>query len=552
LRRCGCPLCKAVRASARRPSGPGRALIRIYARNLLTAYRGVKAWFALTDRQVRRGLAKMAGGVVPIGKAAPTAYRSVQIADWLADWDDAAERGTKRYVGPHQVRVYGEAMGQAALLAKVKTPWNLRNRRAIEWAGRYVTPHMRDLAMETRGGLARLVRDGLDRGQSVRQVAREMRGLDSFAMSPRQAAALGKYRVGLEGAERRIGAALAENNGNMAAAGRALRGKAPKAWIRQVRDGRFDIDRRVAKEAGRKTRYRAEMIARTETARAVSEGTLEGYAEARVERVRWEAAGDSCDLCAGYDGTAYNRGEASGMIPAHPNCRCTWVFEEAKAPVAAVEMPVVEEPVEVPTLWKPAKNWDDAKRQFKERFGVTGVTHEGPRTTKYATKMLNEAADETARMLRNYPAFAEQYKSNPLEYVKFLSEKAGPRAPGKYVSGYYHGGIRALGIADDGLGKKAALRFGKDVWTVQDNYRGVWRHEFGHHVYHNVMDPSVRMEWNEFIKTAPVRKVSRYARTDRSEAFAESFSAYTHPDYKSGMLPKGIEDFLSDVLGAAL
>jgi len=342
-------VCKARR---RRASAAGRRLQAVYVRRLLDAYRGVKAWFALIDRAVRYGIEqqlllgrKPTPGRTPSWSAVPKFARAgmerkakaasgVSVVDWLVDWRCVEHKGVHKHIGPHQVRVYGDAMGVAAELGKIKTPWNLRNRRAIEWAGRYVTPHMRDLVLETRAGLARLVRDGLDRGQSMRQVARGMRRLESFAMNPRQASALGKYRVGLERVERRIGAALAENNGNMAAAGRALRGKMPKAWIRQVRDGRFDVDGRVAKEAGRKVRYRAEMIARTEMARAVSEGTLEGYAEARVERIRWEAAADACDVCAGYDGMVYSLGEGSGLLPEHVNCRCVWV-PETEAVVSA-------------------------------------------------------------------------------------------------------------------------------------------------------------------------------------------------------------------------
>jgi len=267
----------------------------------------------------------------------------VHIADWLVDWD-ATEAGARKYIGPHQVKVYGEAFGQAALLAKLKTPWNLQNRKAIEWSRRYVTPHMRDLVAETRLGIQRLITDGLERGLSVPQVAREMRRLESFSMNPGQARALGNYRTKLGAVQDRIGAALAESGGNAAEAGRLMRGKVPKAWIGQVRDGRFDVDGRVAKEAGRKARYRAEMIARTETSRAVSEGTLEGYAEAGVQMVRWEAAADACEVCAGWDGTVMTLAEGEGMIPEHSNCRCTWVPEEpAEAAVTPSEAAAEEE-----------------------------------------------------------------------------------------------------------------------------------------------------------------------------------------------------------------
>lgn len=38
--------------------------------------------------------------------------------------------------------------------------------------------------------------------------------------------------------------------------------------------------------------------------------------------------------------------------------------------------------------------------------------------------------------------------------------------------------------------------------------------------------------------------VSRYAGTNYEEALAESFCAYTDPDYKKGMLPKDVESFM--------
>jgi len=69
------------------------------------------------------------------------------------------------------------------------------------------------------------------------------------------------------------------------------------------------------------------MIARTETAKASSEGTLEGYKAADVGTVRFTAALDSCDICAGYDGNVYTLREGEGLIPVHPNCRCVWVPE---------------------------------------------------------------------------------------------------------------------------------------------------------------------------------------------------------------------------------
>ena len=256
-----------------------------------------------------------------LSKAGPV---NVQVVDWLADWECIRHEGAK-VVGPHQVRIYGEAMGKAAELAKLKTPWNLVNRRAVEWAGRNSALRVTAITEETRAAIRTIIRDGIERGISIPQIGRELRALPTFAMNERQAKALINYRRSLDATRFKIAGALQEANGSVKGAFVALKGAVPATWVKQVKDGAFDTSKRVAKEAAKKVRYRAEMIARTETAQAVSEGTLEGYREAGVEHVRWEAAGDPCEICASYDGYEYTRLEAGGLIPQHPNCRCTWI-----------------------------------------------------------------------------------------------------------------------------------------------------------------------------------------------------------------------------------
>ena len=90
---------------------------------------------------------------------------------------------------------------------------------------------------------------------------------------------------------------------------------------------------------------RAEVVARTETARAVSAGTDAGYAEAGIEQKEWNAAGDGCEFCRAMQGRRVSVGSAfldqgskldgvhGGSMdvdyadvdgpPVHPNCRCT-------------------------------------------------------------------------------------------------------------------------------------------------------------------------------------------------------------------------------------
>lgn len=80
--------------------------------------------------------------------------------------------------------------------------------------------------------------------------------------------------------------------------------------------------------------HRGRMIARTETIRAHNEGALNRYEDmsGRIEGVtivpEFTTAGDNnvCDECADLEGKTYDSfDEARGVIPRHPNCRCTFI-----------------------------------------------------------------------------------------------------------------------------------------------------------------------------------------------------------------------------------
>jgi SPP1 gp7 family putative phage head morphogenesis protein len=77
----------------------------------------------------------------------------------------------------------------------------------------------------------------------------------------------------------------------------------------------------------------AELIARTEANRAYNEGNLDALKQAGVERAQWLLASDACPVCVELAETAPGEklgkimpiDEASGELPAHPNCRCTFI-----------------------------------------------------------------------------------------------------------------------------------------------------------------------------------------------------------------------------------
>lgn len=77
---------------------------------------------------------------------------------------------------------------------------------------------------------------------------------------------------------------------------------------------------------------RSRLLARTEVIAAHAESKLNVYEDANIQGVglqsEWLTAGDDrvcpeCDAAAAQ--SPYTVNEAHGMIPLHPNCRCTWV-----------------------------------------------------------------------------------------------------------------------------------------------------------------------------------------------------------------------------------
>lgn len=75
---------------------------------------------------------------------------------------------------------------------------------------------------------------------------------------------------------------------------------------------------------------RARTIARTEIIRAHAEATLNMFERAGLAHVtvlaEWVTAGFGvCPDCQDMEGLTFTINEARGMIPLHPNCRCTWI-----------------------------------------------------------------------------------------------------------------------------------------------------------------------------------------------------------------------------------
>jgi len=104
-----------------------------------------------------------------------------------------------------------------------------------------------------------------------------------------------------------------------------------------------EIARTMTNIIGSLARSRASTIARTEIIYAHAEGQLDAFSRLGISRLgikaEWSTAGDDrvCPLCLPLEGQTFEIDEARGMIPLHPNCRCSWIPAEQDLPVPVPE-----------------------------------------------------------------------------------------------------------------------------------------------------------------------------------------------------------------------
>lgn len=104
--------------------------------------------------------------------------------------------------------------------------------------------------------------------------------------------------------------------------------------VRPVTDAQGNV-LRAGHARGLSRSSAAEIIARTEANRAFNEGNLDSLRQAEVNEVVFLLANDACEECRAVSeslpgqklGKTFSINQASGVIPVHPNCRCTWITE---------------------------------------------------------------------------------------------------------------------------------------------------------------------------------------------------------------------------------
>lgn len=176
----------------------------------------------------------------------------------------------------------------------------------VDWARQQAGALVRDVSMETRFAIRRIIEQAVHTGARPADTAKLLE--DIVGLTHRQAQAVKRFQ-----------------DAHLAAG-------TPQATM----------DRLVSRYADRLLRHRARMIARTETIRAANEGRRSQWrnnvAEGTILPERWErewvaivpSDGKTCRYCVGQDGQhapidgSYPNGDSGP--PGHPDCRCTEIL----------------------------------------------------------------------------------------------------------------------------------------------------------------------------------------------------------------------------------
>ena len=156
------------------------------------------------------------------------------------------------------------------------------------------------------------------------------------------------------------------------------------------------------------TRTRAEMIARTEYARAQCTGKLQAYANYGVEKVDVLTCGDElvCDICNYYEHhSPWELRQAAMLLPTHPNCRCTYIAHILDDSI------IPSEPVSDPELMNLTHNLNTSNPE--ESITLDGV--------KY--KNLGATPEDKKNFLETYGIKKEELTKEELIFIQAYTNK---------------------------------------------------------------------------------------------------------------------------------
>jgi len=194
---------------------------------------------------------------------------------------------------------------------------------------------------------------------------------------------------------------------------------------------------------------------------------------------------------------------------------------------------------------KTAEEGRDALRQFK----ISSSYAEGV-DSKTFVKVVNQSGEVLDDLFVRFPGLGKNLENKWLMSFDILKGKT---LRNSNLLGRFGWNESKLEIASSLRSSPSVLKIGKGVFNTGNDFPAVLRHEYGHFFHRSIIGMEENKAWGE-IWAKGTRKawfeknITKYAGTDFKEAFTESFTIYTHPQYKPGILPKEIESFFDKLL----
>ena len=234
----------------------------------------VAEWTKLMIKDIQRGLSKLKSK-----------------NSKLADWKHIEEQGNL-ILKPVILAILGEG-GKAVVDRKImkQDRFDLIGTEAVNWAEKHTAALVTEVTVKTQAAIKAFIVDAVKKGKSIPAIAKQLRPL--VGLTTKQIFAVANYEEW-----------LIVNR--------------PEYTVKVIRE-------MAEVKARRLHRFRAEMIARTESANSLSEGIRQGYMQMGVDKLQFVAGPGSCEDCEALDGQIFPIAEAEGVIAVHPSCRCTLV-----------------------------------------------------------------------------------------------------------------------------------------------------------------------------------------------------------------------------------
>jgi len=237
----------------------------------------VNEWMELIVKNIQRGLPKL---------------KSKNIKN-LADWKAIKEQGIL-ILKPMILAILGEG-GKAVVERKVlkQDRFDVIGEEAIKWSEKHTAELVTAVTIETQKAIKAFIIDGIKKGKSIPAISRELRPL--VGLTEKQIFAVANY----------------------------------EEWLIVNRpEYSMKVIREMAEVKARQLhRFRAQLIAKTETRRALNEGVFQGYEQMGVKKLEGVSSPDSCEWCiANINGQVVSIDMAKSLdAEAHPGCECCWV-----------------------------------------------------------------------------------------------------------------------------------------------------------------------------------------------------------------------------------